>query len=89
MIDFSILLEAYFDCRRHKRKTVGATEFEMNYMSNLVQLLDESEDGIELIGHALRLVIGDLDPGETRNAAHGSRIHGHVDSLEQTGMSRV
>ena len=41
MIDFGILLEAYFDCRRHKRKTVGATEFEMNYMSNLVQLLDE------------------------------------------------
>ena len=41
MIDFDILLEAYFDCRRHKRKTVGATEFEMNYMSNLVQLLDE------------------------------------------------
>ncbi len=48
MIDFSILLEAYFDCRRHKRKTVGATEFEMNYMSNLVQLLDEIKKSIHV-----------------------------------------
>lgn len=53
MIDFDILLEAYFDCRRHKRKTVGATEFEMNYMSNLVQLLDEINSRQYKIGKSI------------------------------------
>ena len=44
---------------------------------DFVQLLDEAQNGVELIGHALSLVVGDLDSGETRNAATGSRIHGH------------
>jgi hypothetical protein len=57
MIDFSILLEAYFDCRRHKRKTVGATEFEMNYMSNLVQLLDEINSRQYKIGKSICFVV--------------------------------
>ena len=57
MIDFDILLEAYFDCRRHKRKTVGATEFEMNYMSNLVQLLDEVNSRQYKIGKSICFVV--------------------------------
>ena len=57
MIDFDILLEAYFDCRRHKRKTVGATEFEMNYMSNLVQLLDEINSRQYKIGKSICFVV--------------------------------
>lgn len=57
MIDFSILLEAYFDCRCHKRKTVGATEFEMNYMSNLVQLLDEINSRQYKIGKSICFVV--------------------------------
>lgn len=60
MIDFSILLEAYFDCRRHKRKTVGATEFEMNYMSNLVQLLDEINSRQYKIGKSICLLLDTL-----------------------------
>ena len=57
MIDLDILLEAYFDCRRHKRKTVGATEFEMNYMSNLVQLLDEVNSRQYKIGKSICFVV--------------------------------
>lgn len=57
MIDFAILLEAYFDCRRHKRNTVGATEFEMNYMSNLVQLLDEVNSRQYKIGTSICFVV--------------------------------
>lgn len=57
MIDFAILLDAYFDCRRHKRTTVGATEFEMNYMSNLVQLLDEVNSRQYKIGTSICFVV--------------------------------
>ena len=41
MIDFETILEAYFDCRKRKRSTVGATEFELNYVHNLVELMNE------------------------------------------------
>ena len=57
MIDFATLLEAYFDCRRHKRSTVGATEFEMSYMSNLVQLLDDVNSRQYKIGTSICFVV--------------------------------
>ena len=41
MIDFETILEAYLDCRKRKRSTVGATEFELNYVQNLVELMNE------------------------------------------------
>ena len=41
MIDFETILEAYLDCRKRKRSTVGATEFELNYVHNLVELMNE------------------------------------------------
>lgn len=57
MIDFAILLESYFDCRRHKRSTVGATEFEMHYMENLVKLLDEVNSRQYRIGTSICFVV--------------------------------
>jgi hypothetical protein len=41
MIDFETILEAYLDCRKRKRSTVGATEFELDYVHNLVELMNE------------------------------------------------
>lgn len=41
MIDFETILEAYLDCRKRKRSTIGATEFELNYVHNLVELMNE------------------------------------------------
>lgn len=57
MIDFTVLLESYFDCRRHKRSTVGATEFEMHYMENLVKLLDELNSRQYRIGTSVCFVV--------------------------------
>lgn len=38
MVTTESLLEAYYDCRRSKRRTASAIEYEMNYESNLIAL---------------------------------------------------
>lgn len=40
MITTADMLEAYFDCRRRKRRTASAIVYEMNYESNLIALRD-------------------------------------------------
>ena len=40
MVTTEGMLEAYFDCRRRKRRTASAIVYEMNYESNLIALRD-------------------------------------------------
>jgi hypothetical protein len=32
------LFEAYYDCRKNKRNTINAINFELNYESNIIKL---------------------------------------------------
>lgn len=57
MIDFETILEAYFDCRKRKRSTVGATEFELNYVHNLVELMNEVNSRQYRIGKSICFVV--------------------------------
>jgi hypothetical protein len=57
MIDFETILEAYFDCRRRKRGTVGATEFELDYVHNLVELMNEVNSRQYKIGKSICFVV--------------------------------
>ena len=41
MVILEDMMEAYYDCRRHKRRTRSAVEFEMNYESELIRLTEE------------------------------------------------
>ena len=41
MIKLEDLFQAYFDCRKNKRKTLNAIEFEVDYESNLIKLHKE------------------------------------------------
>ena len=41
------------------------------------ELLDEGQDGVELAPAGARLVVGDRDAREMRDAAHGVGIDGH------------
>lgn len=45
MIDLAGLLEAYYDCRRNKRKTASALVYEMDYESRLIALRDRINTG--------------------------------------------
>ena len=57
MIDFETILEAYLDCRKRKRSTVGATEFELNYVQNLVELMNEVNSRQYRIGKSICFVV--------------------------------
>ena len=57
MIDFETILEAYLDCRKRKRSTVGATEFELNYVHNLVELMNEVNLRHYRIGKSICFVV--------------------------------
>lgn len=57
MIDFETILEAYLDCRKRKRSTVGATEFELNYVHNLVELMNEVNSRQYRIGKSICFVV--------------------------------
>jgi RNA-directed DNA polymerase len=35
------LFEAYYTCRKNKRNTINAIDFELNYESNLIKLYDD------------------------------------------------
>lgn len=57
MVDFETMLEAYLDCRKRKRSTVGATEFELNYVRNLVELTNEVNSRQYRIGKSICFVV--------------------------------
>lgn len=38
------LFQAYYDCRKNKRKTINQLQFELNYESNLIELYDDIID---------------------------------------------
>lgn len=57
MIDFETILEAYLDCRKRKRGTVGATEFELDYVHNLVELMNEVNSRQYKIGKSICFVV--------------------------------
>lgn len=57
MIDFETILEAYLDCRKRKRSTVGATEFELDYVRNLVELMNEVNSRQYKIGKSICFVV--------------------------------
>ena len=57
MIDFETVLEAYLDCRKRKRSTVVATEFELDYVHNLVELMNEVNSRQYKIGKSICFVV--------------------------------
>lgn len=49
--------DAYYDCRRHKRNTMNALAFELNYEDNLVKLHDEVQRGEYKIGKSIAFIV--------------------------------
>lgn len=79
MIDFETILEAYLDCRKRKRSTVGATEFELNYVHNLVELMNEVNSRQYRIGKSICFVVRypryrEVFAGEFRDRV----VHHHI-----------
>ncbi len=73
-----LLVQAYFDCRRHKRNTTSALQFEQNLECNLVALHEELVAGAYLPGKTICFAISQPKPREVWAAAFRDRIVHHL-----------
>lgn len=78
--DFSFhdLVQAYFDCRKHKRNTPAALTFEQNLERNLIQLHDELRDGTYTPGKSICFVVTRPKAREVWAADFRDRIVHHL-----------
>lgn len=51
------VFEAYYDCRRTKRRTVNALSFELNYEQELIRLCEEINDNTYKIGRSIAFIV--------------------------------
>ena len=78
--DFSFedLVKAYLDCRKSKRNSASALEFEQNLECNLIRLRDELADGSYCPGKSICFVITRPKPREVWAADFRDRIVHHL-----------
>ncbi|MDD3399646.1 MAG: RNA-directed DNA polymerase [Candidatus Paceibacterota bacterium] len=75
---FEKLYQAYLDCRKHKRKTINALEFEWNLERNLFKLQKELEAKEYKPGHSICFAIKDPSPREIFAATFRDRVVHHL-----------
>jgi len=77
MITTDGLLEAYYDCRKRKRKTASAIMYEINYESKLIQLRDRVNNRTYQPGKSICFVVTRPRYREVFAAAFEDRIIHH------------
>jgi RNA-directed DNA polymerase len=75
---FEELVAAYFDCRRTKRNSTNALEFEQNLERNLSQLYDELVDGSYRPGRSICFVVTRPKAREVWAADFRDRVVHHL-----------
>lgn len=75
---FAQLVQAYFDCRRHKRNSRSALRFEMDLERNLVALDEDLRDDTYRPGRSICFVITHPKPREVWAADFRDRIVHHL-----------
>lgn len=51
------LFEAYYECRKHKRKTLNALDFELNFEQNLIALWRDINDHSYQVGRSIAFIV--------------------------------
>jgi RNA-directed DNA polymerase len=77
-VSFEDLVKAYFDCRKNKRNTKSALEFEQNLETNLCDLYDELISGSYKPGKSICFVITHPKPREVWAADFRDRVVHHL-----------
>lgn len=75
---FEELVQAYYDCRRAKRNTNSAREFEQHMESNLLELYEQLQAGTYRPGRSICFVITRPKPREVWAAQFRDRIVHHL-----------
>ena len=76
--DLGDLFKAYFDCRKNKRTTHSALEFELDLEKNLLLLYKELKNGTYEIGKCICFVVTRPKPREVWAANFRDRIVHHL-----------
>jgi len=77
-LTFEKLVKAYFDCRKRKRNTINALEFEFNLEENLLNLYTELQNGTYEIGRSICFMVLEPKPREVWAADFRDRIVHHL-----------
>ncbi|MCX6798382.1 MAG: RNA-directed DNA polymerase, partial [Candidatus Falkowbacteria bacterium] len=72
------LFSAYYDARRHKRNTLNALEFEINYEHNLLELYHELKSDTYKIGSSVAFVVFDPVQREIIASPFRDRVIHHL-----------
>ena len=72
------LFIAYYDARQHKRNTLNALEFEINYEQNLLKLYQELKSGTYQIGSSVAFVVFDPVQREIIASPFRDRVIHHL-----------
>ena len=72
------IFEAYFDCRKHKRKTVNALAFEADYETRLIELWKEINAGTYQPGRSVAFIVNKPVKREVFAADFRDRIVHHL-----------
>lgn len=77
-IELAELFEAYFECRKNKRRTTNALAFEADYESNLIELWKEVNSGTYEPGRSIAFVVTEPVQREVFAADFRDRIIHHL-----------
>lgn len=78
MYTYNDILAAYLECRKRKRNTIACTAFDVNFEHNLVELLDQINNGTYQIGPSRVFVVTWPKPREVWAAQFRDRIVHHL-----------
>lgn len=78
MITLEQVIDAYMDCRRHKRSTVNQIDFERNLISNCVELWEDINNGTYYPGKSIAFIVKEPKPREIFAATFRDRIVHHI-----------
>jgi retron-type reverse transcriptase len=77
-LQFEEVVKAYFDCRRRKRKSLHALDFEFDLEKNLFQLYEDLIDGNYQISQSIAFVVEQPKIREIWSATFRDRVVHHV-----------
>ena len=77
-IDLEEIFEAYFECRKNKRKTANALAFEADYESRLIELWKDVNSGAYQPGKSIAFIVTEPVQREVFAADFRDRIVHHL-----------
>ena len=87
-LEFEEVVLAYFDCRKGKRRSLHALDFEFDLERQLYLLYEDLQSGHYQIGRSIVFVVEQPKIREIWSATFRDRIVHHISCLSKIHMSK-